>query len=64
LQSELKAAPADANENGKADNLVLFLAGNQNWVALLAYFDDTSSESPFGRLATSRLFSAKTARRR
>jgi hypothetical protein len=46
-QSELKGAPADVNNNGKADTLVIFLGSQQNWVALLDYFDDTRSEPPF-----------------
>jgi hypothetical protein len=46
-QSELKTGVADVNNNGKADTLVIFLGSQQNWVALLDYYDDSSSEPPF-----------------
>jgi hypothetical protein len=46
-RSELKTGVADVNNNGKADTWVIFLGSQQNWVALLDYFDDTRSEPPF-----------------
>jgi len=46
-KSELKTAPADVNNNGKADTLIIFLGSQQNWVGLLDYYDDSSSQPPF-----------------
>ena len=43
-KSELKTAWADANGNGNGDTLIIFLGSSKTSVALLAYFDDTSSD--------------------